>query len=141
MSDARQASPGSADEATQRRRFYMAWQNQPQPAIEAFRRAMRLSPLDPLGHMFTGGLAFALEWADRCLREQPRFTSVLRIKVAAYARLGRLEEAQNCLRRVLDVQPGFSTASSKALLEEMAMPPEIVSLYKEGLRKAGASEV
>jgi tetratricopeptide (TPR) repeat protein len=33
--------------------------NRPEPAIEAFERAMRLSPLDPLGHVFTWGLALA----------------------------------------------------------------------------------
>src|SRR5205807_2912297 len=33
--------------------------NQPEPAIAAFHRALRLSPLDPLNFYFTGGIAFA----------------------------------------------------------------------------------
>jgi adenylate cyclase len=55
------------------------FQNRPGPAIEGFERAMRLSPLDPLGYLFTCGLAFghtiarryeeAMEWVDRSLRE------------------------------------------------------------------------
>jgi tetratricopeptide (TPR) repeat protein len=51
-----------------------SYQSQPGPAIEAFQRAMRLSPLDPLGWTFSGGLAHAhavagryeaaMEWID-----------------------------------------------------------------------------
>ena len=43
------------------------------PAIEALKRATRLSPLDPLGYMFAAGRALAhryeegLEWAERSL--------------------------------------------------------------------------
>jgi TolB-like protein/class 3 adenylate cyclase len=33
------------------------FRNRPEPAIEAFRRAMRLSPLDPQTYQFTGGIA------------------------------------------------------------------------------------
>jgi adenylate cyclase len=33
--------------------------SRPGPAVEAFKRAMRLSPLDPLGYLFMGGLAMA----------------------------------------------------------------------------------
>ena len=83
--------------------YISARQNRPDPAIKAFHRAMRLSPLDPLGSMFSGGLAFAhfiagrheqaLEWTNRCLREQPRFASALRIRVAASAYLGDMDEA------------------------------------------------
>ena len=71
------------------------YQNRPGAAIEALQRAMRLSPLDPFGYMFSGGLAFAhlaaaryrdaLEWADRSLRDQPRFSSAISVKVASCA--------------------------------------------------------
>ena len=65
-------------------------QNHPHPAIEALERAIQLSPLDPLNYYFSGGRAFAhllagqyaeaVEWADRCFREQPRFTFALRVQ-------------------------------------------------------------
>jgi TolB-like protein len=127
-----------------------AWQNRPAPAIEAFQRALRLSPLDPLGYMFLGGLAFAhfiarrydeaVEWADSCLREQPRFSNVLRIRVASCAHLGHLDEARSWLDRLLELQPGLTIARCKAFYAGMAMPPEIVASYEEGLRKSGLPE-
>jgi tetratricopeptide (TPR) repeat protein len=59
-----------------------AFRNQPKAAIDAFGRALRLSPFDPLGHLVAGGLALAhlaarrleqaIEWADRALHDQPR---------------------------------------------------------------------
>jgi TolB-like protein/class 3 adenylate cyclase len=127
-----------------------AWQNRPAPAIEAFQHALRLSPLDPLGWMFSGGIAFAhfiarrydeaVEWADRSLREQPRFSNALRIRVASCAHLGHLDEAQKWLDRLLELQPGLTIARCKAFYAAMAMPPEIVASYEEGLRKAGLPE-
>ena len=69
-------------------------QNRPGPAIDAYPHAMRLSPLDPLGYMFGCGLAFAhtiagqyeeaLMWADRSLRELPRFRPAVNLKVILY---------------------------------------------------------
>jgi len=65
--------------------------NQPGQAIDALTRAVRLSPLDPLGYFFRGGLALgylaagqyeqALEWADACCLEYPRYYLALRVKV------------------------------------------------------------
>ena len=36
-----------------------AFLNRPDPAVDALQRAIRLSPLDPLGYLFAAGLAFA----------------------------------------------------------------------------------
>jgi len=117
--------------------------------IEALNRAIRLSPLDPLGHIFTGGLAVAhliarryeeaIEWADRSLREVPRFESALRNRVVACAHLGRIEEARDWLGRLLEVTPGLTIARYKALYSAIH-PREILDLYVEGLRKAGLPE-
>jgi tetratricopeptide (TPR) repeat protein len=86
-------------------------ENRPERAIEAFQRAMRLSPLDPLGYLVTAGLAAAhvvarqyeeaIEWADRSSRELPRYESALRNRVVACAHLGRIEEARDWLERLL----------------------------------------
>jgi adenylate cyclase len=124
-------------------------QNQPRPAIEALERAIRLSPLDPLGYYFSGGLAFAhliagrykeaSEWADRSLRELPRFTTVIRIKVVSCAHLGRIEEACNWVKRLIALLPRSTIAGWKA--NAMALfSPEILAVYEEGLRKAGLPE-
>jgi adenylate cyclase len=124
-------------------------ENRPDSMIEALNRAIRLSPLDPLGHTFTGGLAIAhviagryeeaIEWADRSLREVPRYESPLRNRVVACAHLGRIEEARDWLGRLLEITPGLTIARHKALYSAIH-PPEIINLYVEGLRKAGLAE-
>jgi tetratricopeptide (TPR) repeat protein len=90
--------------------YVSSFRNQPRSAVDAFQRAMRLSPLDPLNYRFTAGLAFANSiagryeeaavWADRSLREQPRFTAAICIKVALSTHLDRLEEAQHMAQAV-----------------------------------------
>ena len=110
---------------------------------------MRLSPLDPLVHYFTGGLAMAhviagryeeaIEWADRSLRELPRYESALRNRVVACAQLGRIDEARHWLGRLLEITPGLTVARYKALYKA-THPPVIIDLYAEGLRKAGLPE-
>jgi len=124
-------------------------QNRPDRAIEAYQRAMRLSPLDPLVHYFAGGLAMAhviagryeeaIEWADRSLRELPRYESALRNRVVACAQLGRIAEARHWLGRLLEITPGLTIARYKALYNA-THPREMLDLYVEGLRKAGVPE-
>ena len=123
--------------------------NRAEPAVEAFRRAMRLSPLDPLTHHFACGFAFAYlfmgrfeearEWADRSFDQNPRFTPALRVKIVACAELGRLEEAGQCLRRVLELQPELTIARLKDHAG-MSVTPQILSLFTDGFRKAGLRE-
>jgi len=94
--------------------------DRPGPAIDAYRHAMRLSPLDPLGYMFGCGLAFAhtiagqyeeaLMWADRSLRELPRFRPAVNLKVILYALLDRMDEARQWLDRLQEVVYGLTIA-------------------------------
>ena len=124
-------------------------QNRSEDAVEAFKRAVRLSPLDPLGYVFTCGLALAhvvarkyreaVEWADRSLRDAPYFESALRNKVAACAHLDRVEEARNEIARLIELQPDLTIATFKARYA-VTLPPEILDIYVEGYRKAGLPE-
>ena len=124
-------------------------QNRPDRAVEAFERGMRLSPLDPLGYVFTGGLAAvhvmagryeeAVEWADRSLRELPRYESAIRNRLVACAHLGRIEEARDGLGRLLEIAPGLTITRYKALYT-VTHPPELIDLHVQGLRKAGLPE-
>jgi TolB-like protein/class 3 adenylate cyclase len=126
------------------------FQNEPGPAIQAFRRAMRLSPLDPLrwgstiglsfAHMVAGRYEDAIEWADRCLHEQPRSILAMRLEIVCCAHLGRIEEAHCWLERLLELQPGLTIAGWKALYAATLFAPEILAMYMEGLRKAGLPE-
>jgi TolB-like protein len=124
-------------------------QNRPDRAVEAFERGMRLSPLDPLGYVFTAGLAAvhvmagryeeAIEWADRSLRDLPRYESAIRNRLIACAHLGRIEEAREGLDRLLEITPWLTIARYKALYT-ITHPPELIDLHVEGLRKAGLPE-
>ncbi len=129
--------------------YVSCFRNLPGPVIDAFQHAMRLSPLDPLGWGFAAGLAMAhliagrheeaIEWADRCLHEQPRFTAALRIKVASCAHLGRMEKAHYWLKQLIEVQPGLTMAGLKAHAA-VFIPPETLTVYLEDVRKAGLPE-
>jgi TolB-like protein/class 3 adenylate cyclase len=124
-------------------------QNRADPAVEAFERGMRLSPLDPLGYAFTGGLAAvhvmagrykeAVEWADRSLRELPRYESAIRNRLVACAHLDRIEEARDGLGQLLEITPGLTIARYRALYT-ITHPPELIDLHVKGLRKAGLPE-
>jgi tetratricopeptide (TPR) repeat protein len=125
-----------------------ALRNQPAAAIEAFERALRLSPFDPLGYYNAVGLAIAhlvarrfepaIEWAERALHDQPRVATAIRVKIVANAHLGRLDEARAELGRVLAIDPKLTIAAMRVLFVSAA--PEFVELYVTGLRLAGLPE-
>jgi len=127
--------------------FIHACQNQPKPAFDALERAIRLSPLDPLDYFFSwclGLAAFeegqyerAIEWADRSLRDEPFYLAALRIKVAACSLLGRPTEAHLALTRMLELNPGLTTANYTAYALRFNAP-EVVMAVAEGLRKGGS---
>jgi TolB-like protein len=124
-------------------------QNRPGPAIEAYEHAMRLSPLDPLGYLFTCGLAFghtiageyeeALLWAERSLQEMPRFRAAINLKVILYVLLGRMDEARQWLGRLQETVYGLTIARYREFLGSI-LAPEIMALYVDALRKAGLPE-
>ena len=123
--------------------------NRPQLAIEALSRAIRLSPLDPLGFLFAYELAFAhmlgkrfdeaMALVDRSLAEQPRWVPAVRLKVALCGHLGRAEEAQEWLLRLRELHPTLTIAEFNAF-RARAFAPEVRDIYCEGLRRAGLPE-
>jgi adenylate cyclase len=117
--------------------------------MEAFQRAMRLSPLDPWTYSFAGGLALAhliagrykeaIEWADRALHEQPRMTHVTGFKAVACSCLGRVAEAGQRIRRFCELRPGSTVATVEEAMGTV-FAPDVLAIYLEGLRKAGLPE-
>ncbi len=142
-------NPNSA-QAWSVRGWVLGWQNRPDAAIKAHQEAIRLSPLDPLAYSSTGGLAFAhmeagryeeaIEWADRTLHSQPRYIPAMRIRLVCLAFLGRADETNDWLKRVLAVQPGLTIATWRASFAATVFAPEILARYADGLRKAGVPE-
>jgi hypothetical protein len=111
---------------------------------------MRLSPLDPQRWMFFFGMSAAhlvarrleaaIDWADRCLREQPRLPHVYRCKAVACAHLDRMQNAQECLERMFELQPAFTISGWKRTYAASLFSLETMAMYVEGLRKAGLPE-
>jgi adenylate cyclase len=126
-----------------------ALHNEPEAAIEACERALRLSPFDPLGyfnaccfalaHLVARRFEQAIEWADRTLRDQPRVATAIRIKIVANAHLGRLDEARIALARMLELDPKFTIGAMRAL-GAPSFAPEFLELYLTGLHLAGLPE-
>jgi TolB-like protein len=131
------------------RGWVRALRDEPEAAIEACERALRLSPFDPLGYLNTCGFAIAhlvarrfeqaIEWADRTLRDQPRVATAIRINVVANAHLGRLDEARAALCRMLSIDPNFTIAAMRTLIAPLSSP-QFLELYETGLRLAGLPE-
>jgi TolB-like protein len=123
----------------------------PNQAIEAAQRAMRLSPFDPLAGLFSIPLVVAhltlrqfgeaLQWAEHGVHAQPRNIVPLRFKLVCLAHLERVNETRECLERVLEVQPGLTIAGWKASYAASSLwSPDFFHLYEDGLRKAGLPE-
>jgi adenylate cyclase len=123
---------------------------QPDAAIAAFERAIRLNPFDRLERGFIGGIAVAhlragryeqaLDWADRALGEQPTYPAALRTKAIACAHLDRLKEAREAVRRLLDLQPWNTIARTAQFYARLFGSQDAAAIYVEGLRKAGMPE-
>ena len=123
--------------------------DQPGPAIEAFERAMRLSPLDRHRRNFTNGIAHAhmtagryeeaVDWAERTLREEPGYRAAIVAKVVGCAHLDRIEEARAAVGQLIQSLPGFTITQYKARWSR-AFSADKMAIYVEGLRKAGLPE-
>ena len=72
------------------------------------------------------------------MHDQPRLVAAMRVKVAANAHLGRLDEARRELSRMLAINPKLTIAGFRDLAHYLA--PEVLELYITGLRLAGLPE-
>jgi hypothetical protein len=73
--------------------------------------------------------------------QMPRYTPALRIKVATAALLGRVDEARQAARRLLDVSPSESVASVRAYWKaSLPHTPDTVGAILTGWRSARMPE-
>jgi adenylate cyclase len=101
-----------------------AWRGRGHEALECSERALSLSPLDPMiyyfnslastAHLLAGSYERALELSERSLRDNVLHTPTLRTLAAAQVELGRLCEARETVRRLLEVEPGLTVAAFRA---------------------------
>jgi TolB-like protein len=125
--------------------FLRVWGGEPDAAIEHFSRAMRLSPLDPemyrmqagmaLAHLFAGRFDAASSWAEKAFRHLPTFLMVVSIIAASHALAARQDEAQRAMKHLRQLDPTLRVSSLADWLPFHR--PEHLSLFSDGLRKAG----
>jgi tetratricopeptide (TPR) repeat protein len=122
---------------------------EPEPAIERFARAMRLSPLDPRVTAMRAGTAFAhfllgrydeaASWAAMALQDNPDYQPGLRQAAASNAMAGRLEQAHKAVARLRQLNPALRVSNLKDVLSPYRHAEDL-SRYTEALRRAGLPE-
>lgn len=125
------------------------WLGRGDEAIEAFERAMHLSPVDPdlfgmetgiaHAHFFRGRHRLAEQWAQRALVKKPDWKSAARIVTAVAALDGRPADARRACSRLMKLHPRFRVSRLSEVLGPYRHPRHPARLA-EGLRLAGVPE-
>jgi adenylate cyclase len=129
-----------------RRGWISAWAGELEPAMAAFEKAMRLSPLDPqwgAGPKFgmasalcwSGRPEEALPWVRRALQDRPDFTGIHRLLIAVLWLSGRHAEAREAAGKYLEMLPGFSLRNARKVSPIRGTPGQ--ERYYDALRAAG----
>ncbi|MEA2760655.1 MAG: adenylate cyclase [Methylobacteriaceae bacterium] len=113
-------------------------------AIERAQRALRLSPFDSLNYLSnnalvvsylcTGRSAEAHDAARASVQLNPRFSVCHLFLVAALMALGRREDAKAEVRRVLELEPTFTSKGFRRIIE---FNPAVVALLTSAWEAAG----
>jgi len=122
------------------------WEGKLDEAIPEFERAIRLNPRDPQPAFTLSGMATtlfyagryeeAVSWAERSLREFQLSAGSIRVAIAAYVKMGRMQEARKLVSETRRLWPGlrlsaFSSPQSR---------PQFAEELREALRIAGYPE-
>ncbi len=116
--------------------------------LRRIKKSCRLSPSDPhifffetaliMPHLMRGDYASAIDVGRRSLQLNPCFSSTYKGYLAALGHMGKAREGGEVLRRLLELEPGFSV--QEAVRRSPLTRPEDIDRYADGLRRAGLQE-
>ena len=125
-----------------------AWRGEPNLALEHVAHAMRLSPLDPSMYGMHGAMAYAhflasrydmaSSYAEKSMRDNPKFLLAICISAASNALAGQPEPAQKAIKRALECSPDLRASNLRDLASFRR--EEDLAMFAKGLRKAGLPE-
>ena len=134
--------------AWQRSGWLNLYLDRPEVAIEHFNRGIRISPLDPLNFnafFGIGGAHFsaarydeAVASAQKAILMRPSAVFIYRLLAPALAHLGRIDEARQAVKALLQAYPDATIA--RIVETNPNTVPHFVDRYADGLRKAGLPE-
>ena len=134
--------------AWQRSGWLNLYLDHPEVAIEHFNRGIRISPLDPLNFNAVFGIGAAHFSAARYeeavasiqkgILMRPSATFAYRMLAPALAHLGRIDEARQAVKALLQAYPDATIARIAEINPNTV--PHFVNRSAEGLRKAGLPE-
>jgi TolB-like protein/Flp pilus assembly protein TadD len=97
----------------------LAWDCQPDAALAAVDRAIRMSPHDPFNanYLLAAGIAHfaakryleAIDCHRKALQERPRFAAALRMLAACYVELGKADDARAAISEMVILEPDISS--------------------------------
>lgn len=126
----------------------LAFSGRDREAIEHAETAIRLSPMDPemalvygcmaVAHYTAGRYDQTMRYTGEVLRLRPGFQGAQRLRCAALAQLGRIDEAREYLEHVRIGQPQLTLQWIREGVPYQT--PETMERFLEGMRKAGVSE-
>lgn len=126
----------------------LAFSGRDREAIEHAETAIRLSPMDPemalvfgcmaVAHYTAGRYDRTLHYTGEVLRLRPGFQGAQRLRCAALAQLGRIDEARQYLEHVRIGQPQLTLQWIREGVPYQT--PETMERFLEGMRKAGVPE-
>jgi TolB-like protein/Tfp pilus assembly protein PilF len=124
------------------------WRGEPNLALEHVAHAMRLSPLDPSMYGIHGAMAYAhflasrydmaSSYAEKSMRDNPKFLLAICISAASNALAGQLEPAQKAMERALECSPDLRASNLRDLASFRRA--EDLAMFAKGLRKARLPE-
>jgi TolB-like protein len=124
---------------------------QPKTALANFARSRKLNPLDTAAYAYWTAIATTHFWAGnygaahealiKALNDWPDAATALRLKAAVCGLLGRVEEGQRCVQRLLALIPASTIEATRSHFEPFAGAgsPALHALV-DGLSRSGLSE-